>query len=85
MTISLDFPTDVENTLRQRAAAAGQDVATFVKEVVFDHLAEEAPTPTKPSKRESFEDWMRAWIKLHPVLPTAVDDSRESIYAGCGE
>lgn len=85
MTIQLDFPADVENTLRQRAAAAGQDVATFVKEVVSDHLAEDAPTPAMRSKRESFEDWMRAWIKMHPVLPTAVDDSRESIYAGRGE
>jgi hypothetical protein len=86
MHVSIDFPAEIETVLRRRAAAAGQDVATFVKEVVAQRLAheEESHSPVEPSQEE-FTAWLARWINLHPTLHHPVDDSRESIYAGCGE
>jgi hypothetical protein len=42
----------------------------------------------RPSHEMSIEEFDRRteeWIKLHPVLDHAIDDSRESFYAGRGE
>lgn len=85
MNVSISFPAEIESTLRHRAAAAGQDVATFVKEVVAEHLAEEEECFPPQPQQEDFAEWLSAWIKLHPVLDHAIDDSRESIYEGRGE
>lgn len=85
MNVSITFPNDLELVLRQRAAATGQDVETFVQQLVAERLLEEereSPLNTSPAE---FERRLDAWIQLHPVLDRAVDDSRESIYAGRGE
>ena len=39
-------------------------------------------------KKLTPEEWIKehdAWVKSHPPITTFVDDSREAIYAGCGE
>lgn len=86
MNVSINFPAEVESRLQQRAAAAGQDVESFIQQMVTERLAEE-DQPKKPRKRshEEFKKRMEAWIRLHPVLDHAIDDSRESIYEGRGE
>jgi uncharacterized protein (DUF1778 family) len=74
------------NKLRQQAAAAGQEVAEFVLQAVTEKLAEADSQPSRPSLND--QDWqekLRAFIDLHPVVTHFVDDSRESIYAGRGE
>jgi plasmid stability protein len=83
MTVSINFPTEVENALRSRAAAAGQDVESFVQRVIAESLLQdsEAPPPKRASAAE-FAKRLDSWIALHPVLGHAIDDSRESLYAG---
>ncbi len=85
MNISVNFPAEIEQALIRRAAAAGQDVATFVKEAVAERLAEEAPPPAKSASHTEFMAKLREIIDLHPMSNGGVDDSRESIYAGRGE
>lgn len=85
MTVTIDLPTEFEQALHQRAAEAGQDVATFVKEAVLERLAEEQAPPPKRRSHSKFKERLRRYIAKHGVRCGHVDDSRESIYAGCGE
>ncbi|QDT56618.1 hypothetical protein Pan44_46750 [Caulifigura coniformis] len=86
MTLILSLPDNLEDQLRARAAAAGQDVEAFVQQVVADSLAQVELKESVVSKLSvDFARRVEAWIGLHPVLDHAVDDSRESIYAGRDE
>lgn len=85
MNVSINFPAEIETTLLRRAAAAGKDVETFVKEFVTACLAEEGPAPVKPESHDEFMAKLYRVIDLHPVSDGSMDDSRESIYAGRGE
>jgi plasmid stability protein len=85
MTVSINFPAEIEAALLRRAAAAGKDVETFVKEAVRDRLAEESPPTTKLASHAEFMAKLHEIINLHPISNGAVDDSRDSIYAGRGE
>jgi hypothetical protein len=86
MTVSISFPAELEGMLRERAAAAGQDVAAFVQQAVSERLAAEVgPPPTEAASHEEFVKRLLEIIDLHPVSTWPVDDSRESIYAGRGE
>lgn len=91
MTISITFPAEIETTLRRQAAATGKDLATYVQDVVTESLVQddlvqddEAVPVRRPSPAE-FAQRLESWIALHPILDHAIDDSRESIYAGRGE
>lgn len=84
MTLTLSFPPDVEAKLRERAAAAGTDVAAVVQEAVNHAL--QAGNTNMPSK--SSEERIREfdqWVASHKPVAHFVDDSRESIYSGRGE
>jgi hypothetical protein len=86
MTLELKIPSETEAKLRERAAAAGQDLETFVLQAVAEKLTEAESQPILPSRNG--KDWrnkLLACIDLHPVVTHFVDDSRESIYAGRGE
>ncbi len=85
MTVSINFPAEIEAVLRRRVATAGKDVETFVKEAVRDRLAGESPPPTKLTSHAEFMAKLHEIIKLHPISNGAVDDSRDSICAGRGE
>jgi len=85
MNVTIHFPREVESALRSRAAAAGQDVETFVRMVVADSLAESGVAPSPDNRPAEFRQRLESWIALHPKLDQVIDDSRESIYAGCGE
>jgi hypothetical protein len=39
MTLTIDLPPDLENTVRQQAAKNGQDVGAFVLQAVNEKLA----------------------------------------------
>jgi hypothetical protein len=41
MTLTLNLPPDLENTVRQQAAKAGQDVGDFVLQAVNEKLAQQ--------------------------------------------
>ncbi|MEI8381172.1 MAG: hypothetical protein WCJ09_13670 [Planctomycetota bacterium] len=85
MNVNISFPTEIETTLRRRAAAVGKDVATFVQEIVSERLAEVASVDSGTTSHEEFMVKVREIVQLHPVSKGSVDDSRESIYAGRGE
>lgn len=90
MTLHIDLPAAVETALLAQAAAEGKDVSTLVAEAVAQRLTESAASapdrsPTSPKASQGFDQRLHAWIELHPRTVTAVDDSRESIYAGRGE
>ncbi|HSI32068.1 MAG: hypothetical protein ACAI43_21995 [Phycisphaerae bacterium] len=86
MTLKLELPPAVEARVRELAAAAGQDIEAFVREVVQDRVAA-SPTPlpqvlaTPAQRAAAFE----AWVASHAHRSGVVDDSRESIYEGRGE
>jgi len=86
MTLELQVTSETEARIREQAAAAGQDVSTFVLQAVNEKLADINSQPSRGSRKD--QDWqekLRAIIDLHPVVTHFVDDGRESIYAGRGE
>ena len=85
MNVSIYFPTEIETTLRRRAAAVGKDVETIVQEIVTEVLAEDRSYQRGGASHEEFMAKVHEIISLHPVSNGLVDDSRESIYAGRGE
>ncbi len=88
MSITIELPADIENALRQQAVKAGKTLTTLVCEILTTNLAAQGKTRHRPRRRRSPEEFARRldlWIKLHPVLDHAIDDSRESIYEGRGE
>jgi hypothetical protein len=85
MVISFDVPPEIEEILQRRAAAAGEDLSTFVRHVVTESLTFDAEPVTRATSPEEFARRLQAWIDLHPILDHEIDDSRESIYSGRGE
>jgi hypothetical protein len=83
--LQVPLSPDMENRLREKAAAAGQDPATFVMQLVRNELAIDEPMPEPDADTsERMDSWVaefRAWVESHPLIDHAVDDSRESIYA----
>ena len=84
MTLNLSLPPELEIKLRERAAATGQDVGTFVRGAVEAKLAEPAPEANSGAKpRQGSPEWRalyHAWIAGHPAVPHLADDSRDAIY-----
>ncbi len=86
MNVSINFPNEVESTLRRRAAAAGQDVESFVRQVVADSLNDDASAAgPNTNSHEEFMAKLQRIIDRHSGSKGLLDDSRESIYAGRGE
>ena len=85
MNVNINFPADIEMTLLRRATAAGKDVATLVRELVAERLAEESLPPVQAVSHAEFMARLRRFIEMHPGSNGSLDDSRESIYAGRGE
>jgi len=85
MTVTFSLPPEVEARLRERAAAAGKDVATLVREAVEEKLlaGERAAGPARSV--EQWEQEFDSWVRGRPPVAHPIDDSRESIYAGRGE
>lgn len=86
MNVNVEFPQSFEPALRQSAAAAGKDIAVFIREVVTEKIVPK-PEPVRQGRmsHDEFKYQLDEWIKLHPAVTHVVDVSRESIYEGCGE
>jgi hypothetical protein len=78
MSLEIRIPPEMEQDVRERASAAGEDVQTFVIKVVQASLVapNTAPQQGTPEWRAEF----KAWVEGHPKIEHEVDDSRESIY-----
>ena len=75
LDIHLQLPPEYIDALRQHAAANGEDIDAYVSHLITDHLQSDATCTRRPN----------SWAARHPQLQHVIDDSRESIYAGCGE
>ena len=89
---SVTIPNDVYERLAMRAAALGIGVEQLIP--LLEHSSESSGNRRAPSTELSIEEWKKgfeAWMKevqarAHRYPPGFVlDDSRESIYEGCGE
>jgi hypothetical protein len=81
MTLTLNLPPALEESLKQHAAASGMDVEAFVIEAVRSKVGPTANTTYKPKVTvEEFRKLLEEMIALHPPVSGHVDDSRESIY-----
>ena len=85
MTLNLSFSPEVEAKLRARAAAAGKDLATLVREAVEEKLASSDGGRNSRRTAEQWEAEFEAWVSGRKPVTHPVDDSREGIYSGRGE
>ncbi len=85
MNVNIVIPDQVEALLRRKAAAYGQDLSEYLQKVVFEEAEVDLPTPPSGESTEDFMSRLQAMVQRHAVRCGHVDDSRESIYAGCGE
>ena len=86
MTLTIELTGDIEQRLQEQAAASGCDVPSYVRHLLADKLEEEPTVPPQP--RRSHAEFMAKLREIgarHPGSNGRMDDSRESIYAGCGE
>lgn len=82
MNLTIAIPDEIGLVMLQRAAAAETDLATFVGQLVVEYALVNEPIAYSRMSVEEFIRRQEAWVKLHPQLDHAIDDSRESIYAG---
>jgi hypothetical protein len=86
MSVILDLAPDIEQKLRIKAAEKGQTLEQYLQWLAADAAATATPSPDPNDL--PYEEWLvhwRAWLEGHPRRDTVADDSRESIYEGCGE
>lgn len=86
MTLTLTLPPEMERTLQDNAKRRGLSLEHYALEVLkkdssffVDSTAFYSMTPEERAK-----DFL-AWAKSHDNITGVIDDSRESIYEGCGE
>ena len=82
MSLSISFPTEIESALRQRAAAAGKDVETFVREIVVEEVDEKPDSLPHLNSHREFMTRLKDIIKRHGIMHGKFEDDRESIYSG---
>ena len=85
MTLQLQLPPALEQQLNARAAEQGKDIAQVVTELVTLSLVGEESTSQRKLSSEEFKRRLHAMADRYPRFGGNVDDSRDSIYAGCGE
>lgn len=83
MNLKIDLPADLEAILRKRAEQAGLDIPAYVLQALrFLDLDQAADTFIS---NEQFEASLQRLREIHANVPAQFDDTRESIYEGCGE
>jgi hypothetical protein len=75
-------------SIRQGLADSDAERTTPAGEIVAELRKRYGVTTDARTLQSNPEEWVKhlqAWVDSHPVEPTTMDDSRESIYAGRGE
>ena len=80
-SVNVLISEEAERQLRQRATARGSTLEEYARTV----LEREAAVPVANPAAEAWIAEWRAWAASHPRSEHFVDDSRDSIYEGCGE
>jgi hypothetical protein len=89
MAVTLNLSKEIERRLRELAAKAGLALEAYLQSLAEREAAmSNGPTriPAQLQPGQWSTEW-RAWANTDRQLPVgfAIDDSRESIYAGQGE
>jgi hypothetical protein len=86
MILQIELNPEMAERLCRLAAEAGKDPAIFAREILARSVAQrEARSGRGPIATKK---WLASWRELAAQakpLGYIVDDSRESIYEGCGE
>lgn len=82
MNLILNLPDGLEAVIKKRAADIGVDLQTFVVDTLAESVADEL---LPPQPLQDFVARLDRIVELHKNAPGSFDDSRESIYLGCGE
>lgn len=86
MTLTITLPADMERSLKDHAKRKGMSLESYALEI----LKQDAPYPVDSTAfyslppEERVKDFL-AWANSHDYITGIADDSRESIYEGCGE
>ena len=86
MTVKIELKPEIEIQVLAEASAQGVSVESLLAAVIESNFPTQSNLPFY--ERASAEEWSRSfseWAASHPLLPNPADDSRESIYEGCGE
>jgi hypothetical protein len=83
MNLLLNIPADLEDIIKKRAEQAGLDVPAYVLQTLRVSDLDMAGEPSISD--EQFETSLSRLREIHADVPSAFDDSRESIYEGRGE
>ena len=82
MSLQITIPPQLEQVIAKRAAEVGVDVQTYVVDTLTESLSESLLASVLSSE---FIAQLDRISELHISAPATFDDSRESIYLGCGE
>ncbi|MEX2138554.1 MAG: hypothetical protein WD894_04795 [Pirellulales bacterium] len=80
MHVQIDLTPESQAKLQERAAAAGQDLESFIALAVEEKLWGDVET-TAILPPDQWLAEFDAWIRSHSSRNPNVDDSRESIYS----
>jgi hypothetical protein len=83
MNLEIDFPADLVAILKRRADRAGLDITAYVVQTL--RISDLDQSGDAPISNEQFEASFQKLGEIHAHVPVPFDDSRESIYEGCGE
>ena len=88
MTVTIDLPPAIEAKLREQASSKGAKFEDYLTELAHHWANTNGTAPVSPVDEKTPEqrvaDWL-AWVDSHSHITAIADDSRESIYEGCGE
>ncbi len=85
MTLQLELPIELEKRLRARASESGQNIERYALDALQEKLAA-AKFPETTAERAAWRKKFEEFINTpRPTMSSQMDDSRESIYEGCGE
>lgn len=85
MNVQIELPDEIVTALAHQAAAAGKDLPKFAAEVLTERAIDKLPVVDEQTPHEEFMARLHRIIAMHRPTYGRLDDSRESIYAGCGE
>lgn len=88
MTVTIDLPPETEAKLRVKAAAQGAKLEEYLGELAQKWAENGAPSKVLPEDEKTPQQRvgeLLAWANSHSHITAVADDSRESIYEGCGE
>ena len=83
MNLMLNLPADLEATIKKHAEEAGLGLADYVLRTL--RLSDTDVTVLPTLSEEQFAASLKRLCDIHTGASTTFDDSRESIYEGCGE